>query len=84
MSKKVGKVTHYFSRIGVAVLELTGDLMVGDSIHILGHTTDFEQVVSSMQIEHKNIQSVRPGDDIALKVIGKVRKGDTVYRISKE
>ena len=84
MREKVGKVTHYFSRIGVAVLELSSDLKVGDSIHILGHTTDFEQVVRSMQIEHESIQSVGPGDDVALKVVRKVRRGDTVYRIPEE
>jgi translation elongation factor EF-1alpha len=84
MHEKVGKVTHYFGGIGVAVLALSGDLKVGDSIHILGHTTDFEQVVSSMQIEHKNVQAVGRGDDVALKVVGIVRQGDTVYRVIKE
>ena len=84
MREKVGKVTHYFGRISVAVLELSSDLKVGDSIHILGHTTDFEQVVRSMQIEHEYIQAVGPGDDVALKVARKVRQGDTVYKISEE
>jgi translation elongation factor EF-1alpha len=84
MRQRVGKVTHYFGKIGVAVLELSGDLKVGDPIHILGHTTDFEQVVSSMQIEHKNVQAVGRGDDVALKVAGVVRQGDTVYRVIEE
>jgi putative protease len=84
MREVIGKVTHYFGRIGVAVLELSGDLKVGDSIHILGHTTDFLQVVSSMQIDHKRVESVGPGDDVALKVANIVRKGDTVYRAPEE
>jgi len=84
MRDVIGKVTRYFNRIGVAVLELSGDLKVGDSIHILGHTTDFEQVVSSMQIDHKRVETVGPGDDVALKVANIVRKGDTVYRGSEE
>ena len=84
MRQKVGKVTHYFGKIGVAVLELSADLQVGDSIHILGHTTDFEQVVHSLQIEHKNVESVGRGDDVALKVAGVVRQGDTVYRVIEE
>jgi translation elongation factor EF-1alpha len=82
--EKIGKVTHYFDRIGVAVLTLSGELKVGDSIHILGHTTDFEQAVSSMEIDHKKVQSVGPGDDVALRVAGIVRKGDDVYRVSEE
>ena len=84
MREKIGKVTHYFSRMRVAVLELSGDLKVGDSIHILGHTTDFEQVVLSMEIDHKSVQAVGPGYEVALKVINKVRRGDTVYRASEE
>ena len=84
MKEKIGKVTHYFSRMRVAVLDLSGDLKVGDSIHILGHTTDFEQVVLSMEIDHQSVQGVGPGDEVALKVINKVRKGDTVYKASQE
>ena len=81
MKEIIGQVTHYFGRIGVAVLELSSDLKVGDSIHILGHTTDFEQTVGSMEIDHKKVQSVGPGDDVALKVAKIARKGDSVYRV---
>ena len=80
MRQKVGKVTHYFGKIGVAVLELSGDLQVGDPIHILGHTTDFEQVVHSMQIEHKTVEKAGKGDSIGLKVDGRCRTGDKVYK----
>jgi translation elongation factor EF-1alpha len=84
MREKIGKVTHYFDRIGIAVLTLSGELKVGDSIHILGHTTDFEQAVGSMEIDHKKVQSVGPGDDVALKVAEPVREGDEVYRALEE
>ena len=78
----VGKVTHYFSHLQVAVLELNGELKVGDTILITGHTTDFTQPVTSMEIEHQSVQTVRPGMDVALRVIEPVRKGDQVIKIT--
>ncbi len=84
MENHIGQVTHYFKRIGVAVLELSGGLKVGDVVHILGHSTDFTQPVESMEIEHQKVQSVGPGADVALKVIERVRKGDAVYKVIKE
>jgi putative protease len=84
MKDEIGKVTHYFSRISVAVLELSDDLKVGDSVHILGHTTDFKQTVLSMEIDHKQVQAVGPGDEVAVRVLRVVRKGDIVYRTSEE
>lgn len=84
MDIRVGKVTHYYNRISVAVLELTGELKVGDRIHILGHNTDFEQQVSSMEIEHQKIQLAMPGADVALKVIEDVREGDIVFKSWEE
>ena len=79
--KEVGKVTHYFTRIGVAVVELTDTLSVGDRILIKGATTNFEQTVESMQIEHKNIDVAHSGQSIGLKVDQRVREGDRVYKI---
>ena len=79
--KDVGKVTHYFSKIGVAVIELTGALSVGDRILIQGSTTDVEQTIASMQIEHENITAAKGGQSIGLKVDGRVREGDRVYKI---
>ena len=76
----VGTVTHYFSKIDVAVLSLQEPLSVGDSIHIRGHTTDLEEVVESMEVERSRIESAKPGDDVAIKVTGRVRAGDKVYR----
>jgi len=80
--KRVAQVTHYFTHLSVAVLALTDSLSIGDRIHIYGHSTDLEQTVDSMQIEHKPVLKVGPGDDVALKVIEPVRQGDVVYRMS--
>jgi hypothetical protein len=82
--KQVARVTHYFTRLGVAVLALSDTLSVGDRIHIYGHSTDLEQTVDSMQIEHKPVLKVGPGDDVALKVIEPVRQGDIVYRMTAD
>jgi len=79
--EEVGRVTHYFTRIGVAVVELKAPLRIGDRIAIKGMTTDFEQEVESMQIEHVNVKEAKPGDSIGLKVKERARKGDIVYKI---
>ncbi len=84
MEVEIGKVTHYFSKIGVAVVELTDSLKVGDTIHIKGHTTDFTQQVESMQVNHNAIQEAKAGDAIGLKVIDKVREGDKVFKVVEE
>lgn len=81
---KVGEVTHFYNHIGVAVIELSGDLKIGDQIHILGRTTDFRQEVKSMQIEHQAINEARAGQEIAMKVDRRVRPRDKVFRISGE
>ncbi|MCL6578775.1 MAG: translation elongation factor-like protein [Candidatus Bathyarchaeota archaeon] len=77
---EVGRVTHFFPKISVAVIELTKPLSVGDTIVIKGPTTDFEQVVESMQIEHKNVQQAKAGQSIGLKVAERVREKDMVYK----
>jgi putative protease len=79
--KLIGKITHYFNRIGVAVLELSDEIRVGDTIHIKGHTTDFTQKVVSMQIEHKPIEVGKPGDNIAIKVDDVVKEHDLVFKV---
>jgi len=81
--QRIGLVTHYYKRIGVAVLELSGGLKVGDMVHIHGYVTDFTQPVESMEIEHQQIQSVGPRAAVALKVIDRVRPGDAVYKVSE-
>lgn len=77
---EVGKVTNFYSKISVAVIQLTAPLNVGDTILIKGDTTNFEQTVDSMQIEHTNIQTAEAGKAIGMKVKDRVRPGDIVYK----
>jgi len=78
---QVGKVSHYFTKAGVAIIDVTeGSIKVGDEIHIKGHTTDFMQKVSSMQIEHDKIELAEPGQSIGVKVDKPVRQHDVVYK----
>jgi len=79
--EKVGEVTHYFTKIGVAVVDVTAPIKVGDRIAVKGMTTNFEQTVDSMQIDGKNIEEAKKGDDIGMKVADRVRMGDVVYRL---
>ena len=78
---KVGMVTHYYPRIGVVVMEVTAPIKVGDQIRIKGATTDFKQIVESMEIEHQKVQEAKPGDSIGLMVKEKVREKDLVYKV---
>lgn len=84
MEIKTAKITHYFAHIGVAVLSLKRELKVGDTIHILGHTSDFTQKVASMEIDHRKVPTASPGDDVALKVTEPVREKDVVYKVVEE
>ena len=77
---EVGNILHFFSKINVAVLELTAPLSVGDRILVKGPSTDFEQVVESMQIEHKNIQKAETGQSVGLKTTQRARERDVVYK----
>jgi putative protease len=77
---KIGRVTHFFSRISVAVIELTTPLSIGDTIVFKGPNTDFEQVVDSMQIEHENVEKAEAGQSAGLKVTQRVRETDAVYK----
>jgi len=80
--EKIGFVSNYFSKISVATVEITdGTVSVGDTLHFLGHTTDFESRVDSMQIEHKSVTEAKKGDSVGVKVFEKVRRGDKVYKI---
>jgi len=82
MEKKlVGKVTHFFDKISVAVVELSGSLKVGDRIGIEGHEQQFEQPVESMQIEHDSIEAAKKGQAIGIKVAQPVKAGDQVFKI---
>ena len=77
---EVGHVSHFFSKIGVAILELTSPLSVGDKILVKGPSTDFDQVVESMQVEHKNIQRAEAGQSVGLKLVQHARERDLVYK----
>ena len=78
---EVGRITHFYPKISVAIVELKASLNIGDKILIKGATTNFEQIVESMQIEHKNIERAEAGQIIGLKVKERVRENDKVYRI---
>jgi len=79
---KIGFVSNYFSKISVAAVEITdGTVSVGDTLHFLGHTTDIESTIHSMQIEHKFVTKAKKGDGVGVKVPEKVREGDKVYKI---
>ncbi len=79
--KPVGKVFSYYSQIGVAAIELTAGLKVGDKIRIKGDTTDFEQGVDSMQVEHDSVEKAKKGDSVGIKVKDKVRHNDIIYKL---
>lgn len=78
--KPIGKITHYYSKIGVGIIELVSSLKVGDKIKIKGHSTEIEQNIDSMQIDHAEVSEAKKGDVIGLKVADKVREGDEVYK----
>jgi selenocysteine-specific translation elongation factor len=77
--KNIGKITHFFDHISVAAIKLTDSLSVGDAILIKGHTTNITQDVDSMQIDNQSVEKAKAGDEIGLKVKGKVRANDDVY-----
>lgn len=80
---RIGTVTHYYSHLHVAGVMITdGELHTGDRIHISGRTSDFEQTVRSMEMDHEHVDIARPGDDIGLAVIDHARENDLVYRVS--
>ena len=80
--KPIGEITHYFSNIGVAVIDLSSTLKGGDTIRIVGgQETDFEQKVDSMQVDHKEVKSAKKGDSVGLKLEEKVREGYKIYKI---
>ena len=83
--EKVGVVVHYFNRIDVAAVELTdGELSVGDTIHIMGHTSDFTQEVTAIQIEHESVQNAPKGASVGIKVVEHARQHDEVFKVVGE
>ncbi|MFB3886152.1 MAG: EF-Tu/IF-2/RF-3 family GTPase [Thermodesulfobacteriota bacterium] len=81
--KKIGEVIKFFGKIGVAAIRLSeGSLKVGETIHVVGHTTDFTQTIDSMQVENQNVQEAGSGADIGIKVKDRVREHDVVYKVA--
>lgn len=82
MEEKIGDVTHYFGHIPAGIIKLTAPLKVGDQIHFKGVTTDFEQEIISMQLNHKDIKKAKPGNEIGVEVTDRVREGDEVFLVT--
>lgn len=80
--KKVGKIAHYYGKIGVAIVDLSSALSLGNKIKVSGKSDEFTQTVESMELEHKKIKRARKGQSIGLKVDQKVREEDVVYKVS--
>ena len=81
--EKVGRVEKFFAKPSVAAIEVTaGVLKSGDKLHFKGHTTDFEETITSMQVENQPVEEAKPGDLIGVKVKGRVRENDTVFRVA--
>lgn len=81
---EIGKVIDYYAKIGVVAIDLTDSLKVGDMIHFKGRTTDFEQKVESIQIEHANVQEAKAGQSVGLKIKDRIREHDKVYKVVEE
>ena len=85
VEEKIGVVEHFFTNVSVAAIRITsGELKVGDTIHIVGATTDFKQKIDSMQIDRNPVESVKTGDDVGIKVKERVREHDVVYKVPEE
>lgn len=79
----IGKITHYFAKVSVGIVQLTdGELAVGDTIHIVGHSTDHTQPVPSMQIEHQDVPKIVKGQEAGIKVGVRVHEHDAVYKVT--
>jgi putative protease len=81
LEQQIGKITHYFSNIGVAVVVLSANIKAGELVHIKGRETDFKQLVESMQINHKELMRAEKGQEIGLKVDSAVKEGDIIYAL---
>jgi putative protease len=79
--KLIGKITHFYGRPRVGIIELSDVLKIGDTIHIKGHTSDFTQQVLSMQIERADVNEAKAGDLVGIKVDQKVHEHDSVYKV---
>lgn len=80
METEIGKIIHCYDKISVAVLRLSAELKAGDTVHIKGPSTDFEQVIDSMQVNHETVKGAVKGEEVAVKLEQKARSGDRIYR----
>ena len=82
--EEIGAITHYFGHIQVAGVRIDrGKLKVGDRIHVVGHTSDFEQTIDSMQVDHDSVEEAGPGDDVGVKVVDHAREHDKVFLVTE-
>lgn len=81
MEKKIGEIAHYFDHIPAGIIKLTSALKIGDKVHFKGATTDFEQEITSMQVDHKDIEEAKAKDEVGVKVTDRVREGDEVFLV---
>jgi putative protease len=85
VEEKIGVVEHFFTNVSVAAIKITsGELKIGDTIHIVGAHTDFKQKIESMQIDRVPVETVKIGDDVGIKVKDRVREHDVVYKVPEE
>lgn len=84
MEQEIGRITHYFNKIGVAVVALKDALKVGETIKIKGGEKEFEQAVDSMQIDNKSVEEAAAGQEVGMKVSEPVREGYIVYKVTEE
>lgn len=82
MEEEVGRISHFFSKLNVGIIEVThGELKVGEKIHIKGHTTDIVLTIDSMQMEHASVPAAKKGESVGIKVKDPVREHDLVFKI---
>ena len=80
--KQIGKISHYFGKISVGIIELTDAIKIGDTIHIKGAHDDFTQIIDSMQIEHDKVQEAKNGESVGIKISNIVHVNDKVYKVT--
>jgi putative protease len=84
MEIEIGRVSHYYDHLSVAVISLIDELKLGDKIHIVGHHTNLTERVGSMEVNHHSVVWVKPGDSVAIKVPSRVHEHDKVYRVVED
>lgn len=81
--KPIGKITHYYAKINVAIIELSGNIRIGDKIKIEGGKTEFDQTITEMQVDHKTVTSAEAGDVVGIKVDQKIHEGALVSKLEE-